>query len=793
MTPCFHCQLPVAGNAPFRASVAGQEQVFCCPGCRAAAEAIEGAGLGAFYQYREGPSINPRQLPLGPALAPMDDPAVQAGFVHQDGPWREATLQVRGITCAACAWLIEHHLAALAGVGHARLNLANHRLSLRWHSTEQALSRLLDALQRLGYSAEPWVIGSASAEQVQGNRQALRRIGVAGLFWFQAMMATMATWPAFNHDLSAQWHALLRWVACLLTVPVLAYSCGPFFRGAVIALRHRQVSMDVSVSLALAGAFAAGVYTASTGEGELYVDTVGMFAFFLLGGRYLEQRARQHSALGGLGLVRALPLVAQRLLGSGEAEQVPLAQLAVGDRVRVPHAGQLPADGEVIEGPAHLDEALISGEAEPRLRQVGEPCLAGTLNLGPAFVLRVTAIHGHTRLSAIGRVLARAQAHKPPLARCADRAAQAFLLVSWALALLVGLAWAWAEPARAPWVVLAMLVALCPCAVSLALPMAFAAATSAMQRLGLLVVHGHLLESLNNIDTLVLDKTGTLTVGRPCVHRVEPLGDWAAETVLACATALEAGSAHPVAQAFGPSTLAVQHWAEQPGLGVQGVIDGRPLYFGQPAFVASAGGLREPTPPDASCQWLLLGSDAGPLGWVGLRDRLRDDAQPLVAWARARRWQVLMLSGDPSAAVAEVSGQLGIDGRGGLSPEAKLNALQQLHDQGRCVLVLGDGANDAPALAAAHLSIAMGRGADLAQARADAVLLNERLSVIPQAFTIARRSRRILRQNLAWAAAYNLVVLPFAALGLITPGWAALGMCASSLLVVINAQRLGRP
>ncbi|TDJ74080.1 heavy metal translocating P-type ATPase [Pseudomonas putida] len=794
-TPCYHCALPVPAGSHFTAVVLGEPRSFCCPGCQAVAEAIVAGGLEHYYQHRSDTSANPEALPrpLQDELALYDRVDVQQGFVHHTGDLAEATLLVEGISCAACGWLIEKHLRNLPGVAEARLNLSNHRLLLNWDDRQSPLSTLLAELRQIGYAAHPYQPDQAAERLAEENRSALRRLGVAGLLWFQAMMATMATWPEFNIDLSPELHTILRWVALFLTIPIVFYSCAPIFKGAARDLRTRHLTMDVSVSLAIALAFGAGIWTAISGTGELYFDTVGMFALFLLTGRYLERRARERTAAATAQLVNLLPASCLRLAGDGSAERILLRELQRGDTVRVLPGAVIPADGRIVEGHSSVDESLLTGEYLPLPRQAGERVTGGTLNVDSTLDIEVEALGPDSRLSAIVRLLERAQAEKPRLAQIADRAAQWFLLFSLLAAVLIGLGWWYLEPARAFWIVLAMLVATCPCALSLATPTALTAATGTLHKLGLLVTRGHVLEGLNQIDTVIFDKTGTLTEGRLALRSIRPLNTVSAERCLALAAALENRSEHPIARAFGQASLPAEAVRNVPGLGLEGRVDGLQLRIGQAAFVCTLSGATPPPLPEPRGQWLLLGDASGPLAWFGLDDRLREDAPVLLAACKARGWRTLLLSGDSSPMVAEVAAQLGIDHAiGGLRPDDKLERLKALQAAGHKVLMLGDGVNDVPVLAAADISVAMGSATDLAKTSADAVLLSNRLQALAQAFDLARRTRRNILENLLWATLYNGLMLPFAALGWITPVWAAIGMSVSSLIVVLNALRLTR-
>ncbi|WDG54344.1 heavy metal translocating P-type ATPase [Pseudomonas chlororaphis] len=793
--PCYHCALPVPAGSRFTAVVLGAPREFCCPGCQAVAEAIVAGGLESYYSHRSEASANPEALPvqLVDELALYDRADVQQPFVRHEGELAETTLLMEGISCAACGWLIEKHLRSLPAVAEARLNLSNHRLHVRWADSQLPLSQVLSELRLIGYAAHPYQADRASEQLASENRLALRQLGVAGLLWFQAMMATMATWPEFNIDLSPELHTILRWVALFLTTPIVFYSCAPFFKGALRDLRTRHLTMDVSVSLAIGAAYIAGIWTSITGVGELYFDAVGMFALFLLAGRYLERRARERTAAATAQLVNLLPASCLRLGADGQSERILLSELRLGDQVLVHPGAILPADGKILDGQSSIDESLLTGEYLPQPRSIGDAVTAGTLNVEGALTVEVLALGQDTRLSAIVRLLDRAQAEKPRLAEIADRAAQWFLLFSLIAAAAIGLLWWQLDASRAFWIVLAMLVATCPCALSLATPTALTAATGTLHKLGLLLTRGHVLEGLNQIDTVIFDKTGTLTEGRLALRSILPVGDLDSQQCLGLAAALENRSEHPIARAFGRAPLAAEEVLSMPGLGLEGRVGEQRLRIGQPAFVCELSACAVPAMPDEAGQWLLLGDSQGPLAWLVLDDRLRSDAPALLAACKARGWNTLLLSGDSSPMVASVAAELGIDeARGGLRPDDKLQVLQQLHRQGRKVLMLGDGVNDVPVLAAADISVAMGSATDLAKTSADAVLLSNRLDALVQAFGLARRTRRIIIENLLWAGLYNGLMLPFAALGWITPVWAAIGMSISSLTVVLNALRLTR-
>ncbi|MCP9337874.1 heavy metal translocating P-type ATPase [Stutzerimonas xanthomarina] len=793
--PCYHCGLPVPAGSAYHARVLNEQRALCCPGCQAVAEAIVLGGLESYYSHRSDASINPDTLPqaLTEELELYDRRDVQAPFVRHEGELADTSLMIEGISCAACGWLIEKHLRRLDAVSEASLNLSNHRLRVRWNDASLPLSELLAELRRVGYAAHPYQADQAAERLAQENRRSMRQLGVAGLLWMQVMMATMATWPEFNIDLSPGMASILRWTALLLTTPIVFYCCTDFFKGALRDLRTRHLTMDVSVSLAIGGAYVAGIWSTVTGQGELYFDAVGMFALFLLAGRFLERRARERTAAATAQLVNLLPASCLKLAEDGRTSRILLRELQLGDQVLIQPGALIPADGRILSGQSSVDESVLTGEYLPQARIVGDTVTAGTLNVEGALVIEVQALGDNTRLSAIVGLLERAQSDKPRLAELADRVSQWFLVIVLLTSAVVGIVWWQIDPQRAFWIVLALLVATCPCALSLATPTALTTATGTLHKLGLLLTRGHVLEGLNHIDTVIFDKTGTLTEGRLTLSEVRPLAELDADACLELAAALESRSEHPIARAFGRAPQAADAVSSFPGLGLQGSVGERILRIGQPDFVATGYAGAAPEIPGNEGQWLLLGDTQGPLAWLVLNDRLRDDAPALLQACKSRGWNTVLLSGDSSPMLGEIALQLGIkDAHAGMTPIDKLTHLQHLQAKGHRVLMLGDGVNDAPVLAAADISVAMGSATDLAKTSADAVLLSNRLDSLVQAFSVARRSRYIIIENLTWASLYNGLILPFAAIGWVTPLWAALGMSASSLLVVLNALRLSR-
>ena len=796
---CFHCGLPVPPHSHYSVMIEGAARAMCCPGCQAVAEGIVAAGLTDFYKYRTEHSRTAQGL-VPDALKQLelyDRPEIQQTFVSVDPRnQREASLILEGIVCAACIWLNERHIGRLPGVIEYQVNYATHRARVKWDDSQIHLSDILRAISAIGYIAHPFDPGRQEAVFKRERSQAIRRIAVAGLGMMQVMMLAVALYAGEYQGIDAQLAQFLRWVSLTIATPVILYSARPFFQSAWRDLRMRQLGMDVPVALAIAAAFVASAWHTVIGHGEIYFDSVTMFSFFLLTGRYLEMLARHRAGQAAEELVRLLPATATRIDTDADV-LVAVAELVPGDRVRIKPGETVPADGTVLDGVSSVDEALLTGESLPLPRRAGDALVGGTVNIESPLVMRVDKVGADTVLSAIVRLLDRAQSEKPRVAQLADRIAGWF--VAGLLLLAAAVAWYWwqIDPARAFPVTLAVLVVTCPCALSLATPVALTAATGALTRLGVLTTRSHALETLARVTHVVFDKTGTLTEGRLQLAEVVRLGTQTRDRCQALACALEQGSEHPLARALlaaAATRLVASEQRAVPGEGVEGRVQGATYRIGTREFVLALGGRNVELPENlrtAVGTVVYLGDAQGLLAAFLLEDRIRPGAAEAVAGLQGMGIQVQLLSGDGERPVQQVARKLGIEqAEARLKPADKLARLQLLQEQGAVVAMIGDGVNDAPVLAAAQVSIAMGSGTQLAAAAADMVLLSERLPHLADAVVMARRTIGIIRQNSAWAILYNVAAVPLAATGWLAPWMAAIGMSASSLLVALNALRL---
>ncbi|WP_444956943.1 heavy metal translocating P-type ATPase [Microbulbifer sp. ZKSA002] len=790
---CYHCGLPVPPGSNHSVVIDGAARDMCCPGCEAVASAIVSGGLDGFYRFREKESDRPEEAQPQDRWAAYDLPEVQQQFVHDwDNGNKIASLLISGITCAACVWLIEKHLGQLDGIEKVSVNASTQRAQIGFNPDKIKPSELFGELERIGYRPAPATAANQESVIQSEHRAALRRLGVAGLGTMQVMMFAIALYfGAAAEEGVGEFERYFRWVSLLVATPVVFYAARPFFSAALRSLRARHLSMDVPVSLAIGMAYVASFYATVFGTGEVYFESISMFTFFLLLGRTVEMRARHRAGLASGGLAQLLPMTAAKYQGD-DIVHVPVAALVAGDKVLLRPGDTIPADGEVLEGVSGVDESLLSGESALQQKSAGSPVYAGSVNGDSTLTIRITAAGQSTRLSAIERLVERAQLDKPNQVALADRVAGIFVGVVLFAALAAFVVWWQIDPSRAFWVSLSVLVVTCPCALSLATPAALASATLRLQQLGLLVAGGSLLETLPRIGRVLFDKTGTLTRGEPRILHIDLLrANWTEQRVKDVAAALESQTNHPLARAFRAwrGNLIASDLKVHTGAGLEGQIEGDSYRLGKASFVSS----EDVSTPEGEGQWLLLGDSLGPIAWIALGDKLRDSATTAVEGLTEQGLSVELLSGDQSAEVERLAGRAGISNYcAGASPEDKLSHMKQLQSDGEKVLMVGDGINDVPVLSGADASVAMMSAADLAQSRADAILLNGDLEVLPKAIELAHKCRRIVRQNLAWALGYNVIALPLAFCGLVPPWAAAIGMSLSSLIVVLNALRLSR-
>ena len=908
---CFHCGEPVP-EPPFTAHILGEPRLMCCMGCQLAAESIVEAGLEQYYLDRS--EINrtasmPTELER---LRAYDHEDIQAQFVYAADGKSVAELSVNNLRCAACTWLIETRLYEMPGVDKCQVNLTNQRMRVIWDEDKLPISDILSTINQIGYDAKPYRQDTHEAMLERNNKKMMIRLGIAALGAMQAMMFAVGMYFGNYTSYSGmcvQQRDFLRWVSLCVSIPVFFYCAVPFFTSAWSAIKIRQVNMDVPVSIALIVTFFASLYATISGQGETYYDSVSMFVFFLLAGRYIEHNARLKAANMANDLVVVEPTLVQRVgnesalvqqidqaniahhqsveqkietaehaLSLTEAQHQKLAQLGelihsakrsrqseqqdvqqelnvngesdlsltpqsyetvtahtlnIGDVIMIEAGSEVVADGILCSETATVSQSLLTGESLLIVKHRGDRVIGGSQNDSQPFVMIVTELPENSQIALIDRLMNRALSEKPKVAEQADKWARWFVARILVLAVFVFIAWYFVDPSQALWATVAVLVATCPCALSLATPIALTVSTNRLASYGFLTTRGHTIQTLAEITHVAFDKTGTLTYGKPNLLYIEALESQRGaeqnsaqgmekEQLLAIAAALEVGSRHPIASALLDAAYqlhlpAVTDLVHHTAGGVEAVVNdiggGYKYRLGHVNFALKQSDADAQNKPQVSLQLqkhnastavmvtrCRLDSEADtaievwkPMALYYFNDSVREGVAEMIAGLQAQNIETVILTGDPSEHAQIVAKELGVDkGYFGLSPSDKVDHIKALQQQGHVVMMVGDGINDAPVLAAANISTAIAGAADLAQVSSDSVILNGKVPAVYDAKRVADKAQHIIKQNLRWALTYNSVVLLPAAFGYVPPWLAAIGMSLSSLVVVLNALRLKR-
>ncbi len=914
MSACYHCQQPIPAGINISDAHGNH---YCCHACQAVAQIINAHHLEQYYQVRDRPAPRPENLRDASHWQAYDIPEIAAQYTYQDGDEQEIHLYIDGLHCAACTWLIGRALQEAHGISHARINLGSGLAEIRWHDTP--LSAILTTIASLGYNPNLHSPDKNDDQQRRERNHDLLRLIVAGLGMMQVMMFATGLYTGAWHGIDHEYEQLLRWISLLCSAPVMLYAGYPFLKNAWLGLRHRQPNMDLPIALACAGAWLASLYHTLMGRGEIYYDGVTMFIFFISISRYLEAHTRRRARHNQQQFARLLPDAVYKYNDSGEVQLVPLPAIQPGDHIRVLPTHTIPVDGDIERGTSRIDEQMLTGESTPQYKTIGDRVHAGSTNLQSPLDIRVSQTGQQTTLAAIRRISARAEQHRSPQIDRNEALAQKTVLAVLILAAAGYLLWQWIEPARAFDIALAILVATCPCALSLATPTVLTAALNHAHKHHILIKNSNTLDRLNHIRRILFDKTGTLTQGKYQLQQSDYHGE--PQRLLAIAKTLENHSTHPIAWYYSQqpvAAVAMDNIEQHSGKGISGDYDGSRWHIGSAAYMqengvalppadlppplqgapapaagegwgggskkhttltpniqtptvlppspcgeGNGGGVHPQTadaetstalpPPrvgdgggvhpqtaDAETSTALPPSPCGrgdgvhlqtaaaetptnlpppPVGegWGGGSEKqtadtntnhvylaenhelrahyqLSDPERANLAATLAplqKHYHLAIASGDRAENVARLAARYGIaDWHGGLDPAAKLALLEA--NAPEHTLMIGDGINDAPVLARASVSVAVGRANPLSQTHADIVCLKNGPEALPYLFDLAARSRRITRQNLAWATAYNLIILPLAVSGYLTPWIAALGMSTSSLLVIANALRIQR-
>ncbi len=809
---CYHCELPIKGKAPFSAEIKGVVQPMCCAGCKAVAEMIDQSGLTRYYDFRSEAAVRPETamnlIPesLKQEMHFYDHPDVAIQFIatstNKEGKRvANAYLIIDNITCAACTWLIENSVKRLEGVERFDINLTTHRAHLTFDPTKIKISEILLEILALGYQATPYDEQLEQKRLKKEWRSLLMEFGIAALFSMQVMTISVALYFGYySGDMSDSAYTILRWFSLFATIPCATYSSRSFYKAAYYDLKNRRLTMNVNVSIAvIAGTLWSG-YNTIMGIGETYYEGVTMFVFLLLGARVLETSARHKSLLISDEILKLKPNFAERIKADGALELVSTNRLAVGDRLVIKPGDSIPVDGVLLDQIAMVDESLLSGESLPIEKHRGDALIGGSVNYEQPFRMEVTTVGADTVLSQMTRLIDRSMSEKPKLARLADIISTYFVLGLLLCCVVTFITWYYLDGASQAFAVtLSVLVVSCPCALALATPSALSAGNQAIIEQGLIATRAGALETLGKVTDIVFDKTGTLTEGRLMINDVISFTDQYSEFELhLIAATLESSSNHPIASGFHQwayehdvTLLSATKLYHTVGRGISGEIAGITYKIGRlDWFDFSPLGVCQQQLNDGI--WVGLGIGDQLLMAFSLLDRLKSDTEKVVHTLRNQGYHLHILSGDRQATVNLFNETLGIDGaKGDLLPEEKLAYVKALQANGAVVSMLGDGINDGPVLAKADVSIAIGQGALLAQSTADMILMSDQhLTPLTEGLKIAKRTDKIITQNLFWALLYNIVAIPCAMSGFVLPWMAALGMSMSSLIVVGNTLRI---
>lgn len=812
---CFHCGLPVAPGLNIFVDIAGQKQPMCCYGCQAVAQTIVNTGMEDFYRFRTATPATPEDIV--PAflnqLKAYDNPVIQRHFTTDpdSSPTRQTSLILEGIVCAACIWLNEKHISALPGVINVNINYTNHRAQIEWDNSQVSLSQILEAISRIGYRAYPYNPGLRQHLLEKEKKQHIKRIGIAGILGMQIMILAVALYTGEWWGMDAAYMQYFRWISLLITLPLLLFSSRPFFSAALRDLQNHRVGMDVPVSLGISIAFCASVVNTVNNNGNVYYDSIAMFTFLLLTARFFEMGARKKTAESTEALLNLQPTIATKLTNDNDNQvhqiSVAVAELEINDIVLVRPGENIPTDGIIVEGASSINESLITGESLPIDKKPGDPVIGGSTNTESPLKVRVDKIGEDTVLASIHKLVDSAQNSKPAIALLADRVASRFVAVILFIATMVAIYWYHTDPQQWIEITIATLVVSCPCALSLATPAAITAASGSLAKIGLLPTNSRAMETYAKVTDFVFDKTGTLTTGDIKLTRTVALGPETVSHYLQIAAALESESEHPIArsliQSAGEDKLTARNITNKPGKGISGTVNSEKWYIGNLKYINAVTGAplsQNPRLNDETNSLLQEGKTIVALAtdkqWHAifiLDDEIKQHVDKLVLNLKNENKTITLMTGDHEAPALRIAKQAGITNiYSEMTPADKLKAVQAMQKKGSIVAMTGDGINDAPVLAGADVSIAMGSGTQIAAAHADMILLSNHIEYLHTGYRLATKTLGIIRQNLGWAIGYNVVAIPAAAAGYVEPWLAALGMSASSLIVVLNALRLTR-
>ena len=801
MEPCFHCGSEVLESGePLYIKKDEQQHPVCCRGCKAITEHILGNGLSSYYEYRSELASKPTDEYDNTSYDIYADKSYLGLIASEKDGIHHITLSIEHIHCAACAWLIEQSLTSNAGIVKITVNTISQRATLQWDNSLVSLDVILKRFDSIGYPATPFKVSDIEVTLKNKEKQYIKRLGVAGLFTMQVMMLAVAMYFGAFESMESHQVGYFKWISFLLSMPVILYSAVPFLTGAISAIKAKTLNMDVPVSVAIYGAFIASLYQLIANgmdgsKGEVFFESISMFTFLLLIGKYLEFRAKSKAILSNSNLSASLPSTVNKVIDDTETT-VLVKDIAIGDLVNIKAGEKIAIDGVIVDGQTQVNESVLTGEFAPIRKMKHDTVLAGSVNSDGFVTVKVTAVGQDTALSEINSMQESFADFKPKYSQVADRVAHWFVLAQLVISVITYVFWSQTSPADALWISLSVLVATCPCALSLATPTAYTCVLSTLSKSGILIKDAIAFDRLNHINTVIFDKTGTLSEGKFSITKViwenDNIPNGFTETkILSYIYLLEKYSEHPISKAFSKEALKIEMIDTSNdkvfnvdvvmGKGISGQIDTLKIKIGSAEFCGVEA---------SDVNVYVVINDKLVVRFLA-EDKLREDAQKTLDALNELDKNLIMLTGDSSIHAAKLVHSLPLkEVRTGCSPKFKANYIQELQKQGQSTLMVGDGINDAPVLASSDVSLAMGDGADITKQVADVIVANNSLNAVATLLENAAKTRRIIKQNLYWALVYNLSILPVAMMGFVPPYIAVIGMSASSIIVVSNSLRL---
>lgn len=796
LNKCFHCGLDINVKENYILKIDKDSYNMCCQGCLLVAEFIIENGFKDFYKNRNNYGNKIDENFLKNNFKIYDKSKIKKKFLHkEDKNLVSTTLLIDGITCSACTWLIERYIRLIEGIDAISINLLTSKAKITFNDSKINLSDILNSFIKIGYKAYPYNLKEQEKKNKTEFKNEIKKIIVSGLGAMQIMMLSASLYIGETKDMNYLYWIFIRWICFIISFPVMIYSGRSIFYSSIRSIKNKSLGMDFTISLSLILAFIASFMNLIMNKGEIYFDSVCMFIFFLLIGRFLETRARHQAS----DIIYSLQNISENTttkIEKNNQSEITIDDIKIGDKLLIKPGSIIPVDGIIIEGESCIDESMLTGESSPIHKKINNEVIGGTSNIENILIIQATQTYSHSNISLIIKMLEKATSIRPKINIIADKIANYFILLVLLLTTITAIIWMIIGKNDIFNIILSMLIITCPCALSLATPIAITSSTNALIKIGVLITKENTINSLNKITDVVFDKTGTLTNNYFNLKKIKINKNINIKNIINIAYNLEKKYNHPISKAFLNLNKKINNYSNEEcktknyiGLGIEGKIKNKVYRIGKYDFIKNW--CKNKINHNDDRFQIILADENNILAYFELENKIRNNAEKVIKFIKNKKLNIHILSGDSSKEVNKVANKLGINNKiKNTSVKGKVNYIKKLIDNKKVVLMIGDGINDTPALNAAHISIAMGSGADLAKINADAILLNNNLINICKTLDQSEKTKKIIKQNIIWSVLYNFIGLFIASLNIITPYYAAIGMSSSSLIVILNSLRL---